>query len=169
MSFRAWGVLAALAVCCACQGEEPGTSGRRKVESILGRVQHYKMVDELMADDLSRWKGKELKVHGWVDAGSIREQVVDQRVQRTFLLQKAGKKIRVFSAGPRPDTFKDQAEVVVTGHLVLASEKRELARSLGLTLEVDHAYVVDASELAAKCPSKYDGVPANKGRASKFE
>ena len=68
----------------------------------------------------AQWEGKELKVHGWVEAGSIVEKVVNQETHRTFVLQKDGKKIRVFSVGPKPDTFKDQSEVVATGHLVPA-------------------------------------------------
>jgi cytochrome c-type biogenesis protein CcmE len=131
------------------------------VKSSVSSAQHYKMVDELMATELASWKGKELKVHGWVEAGSIREQVVNQETQRTFLLQKSGKKIRVFSAGPKPDTFKDQSEVVATGHLVPAEQRKQLAESLGVALESDLAYVVDAKELMAKCPSKYDGARVN--------
>ena len=139
------------------------------VKSTLGHTQHYKMVDELMAGDLSQWKGKELKVHGWVVAGSIRELVVDQKTQRSFVLQKDGKKIRVFSFGPKPDTFKDQSEVVASGYLIPASEKGELAKSLGVPLEADLAYVVDATKLDAKCPSKYDGARANKDLNQQFK
>src|SRR5262245_48851695 len=41
--------------------------------------QHYQMVDELMASgDLAQWDGKEMKVHGWVEAGSIVEKTVNQ-------------------------------------------------------------------------------------------
>lgn len=139
------------------------------VKSTLGHTQHYKMVDELMAGDLAQWKGKELKVHGWVLAGTVREQVVDQKTQRTFVLTKEGKKIRVFSSGPKPDTFKDQSEVIATGHLIPAPEKRELAKSLGVTLEADLDYVVDATKLDAKCPSKYDGARANKDLDAQFK
>ena len=139
------------------------------VKSTLGHTEHYKMVDELMATDLTQWSGKELKVHGWVLAASIHEQVVDQKTHRTFVLTKEGKQIRIFSSGPKPDTFKDQAEVIATGHLVPAAEKRELARSLGVTLEADQAYVVDAEKLDAKCPSKYDGARANKDLNTKFQ
>ena len=132
------------------------------VKSSVGSAQHYKMVDDLMATDLSSWQGKELKVHGWVESGSIQERVVNQETHRTFLLQKSGKKIRVFSAGPTPDTFKDQSEVVATGHLVPAAKLKDLARSLGVSIESDMPYVVDATELMAKCPSKYDGANVNK-------
>ena len=139
------------------------------VKSTLGHTTHYKMVDELMTGDLTQWKGKELKVHGWVLAGSVREQVVDQKTQRTFVLTKEGKKIRVFSYGPKPDTFKDQSEVIATGHVIPAAEKRELAKSLGVALEADLDYVVDATKLDAKCPSKYDGARANKDLDTQFK
>src|SRR5678816_922152 len=127
------------------------------------------MVHELMGTDLTSWTGKELKVHGFVEAGSIHESVVNQETHRTFLLQREGKKIRVFSMGPKPDTFKDQSEVVATGHLVPAADKKDLAAALGVPLEADVAYVVEAKELQAKCPSKYEGARANKDLNSKFE
>jgi hypothetical protein len=129
----------------------------------------YMMVDELMAGDLGRYEGKEMKVHGWGLAGSIKEKVANQETVRTFVLQKSGKKIRVFNKGPKPDTFKSESEVVASGHVVPAAEKAELAKSLGVQLEADLAYVVDANKLDAKCPSKYDGARANKDLNQKFE
>jgi cytochrome c-type biogenesis protein CcmE len=131
------------------------------VKSSVGSAQHYKMVDDLLASDMTSWTGKELKVHGWVESGSIHESIVNQETHRTFLLQKGGKKIRVFSEGPKPDTFKDQSEVVATGHLVAAAERAKLAESLGVAIEADMPYVVDSSDLMAKCPSKYDGARVN--------
>jgi cytochrome c-type biogenesis protein CcmE len=131
------------------------------VKSSVGSAQHYKMVDDLLSSDLTSWKDKELKVHGWVESGSIIEKIVTQETHRTFLLQKGGKKIRVFSAGPKPDTFKDQSEVVATGHLVPAAQMKPLAESLGISIESDMPYVVDSTELMAKCPSKYDGARVN--------
>jgi cytochrome c-type biogenesis protein CcmE len=131
------------------------------VKSSVGSAQHYMMVDDLLSSDMNGWKDKELKVHGWVESGSIHESIVNQETHRTFLLQKGGKKVRVFSAGPKPDTFKDQSEVVATGHLAPAAKMKELAASLGVSLESDLAYVVDATELMAKCPSKYDGARVN--------
>lgn len=131
------------------------------VRSSFSSAQHYMMVDDLLASDMTSWTEKELKVHGWVEAGSIHEHVVDQETHRTFLLQKGGKKIRVFSAGPKPDTFKDQSEVVATGHLVPAAKMKEVAEGLGIRIESDMPYVVDATELMAKCPSKYDGARVN--------
>lgn len=131
------------------------------VKSSVSSASHYKMVDDLLTTDLSSWKGKQLKVHGWVESGSIQESIVNQETHRTFLLQKSGKKIRVFSEGPKPDTFKDQSEVVATGHLRPAAEMKQLAASLGVALESDMPYVVASTELMAKCPSKYDGARVN--------
>lgn len=131
-------------------------------KSAATSTQYYKMVDQLLATDLGQWKGKQLKVHGWVVAGSIKEKVVNQETIRTFLIHKDGKKIRVFGKGPKPDTFKDQSEVVATGAIVPASQMAALAESLDIRIESDMAYVVDATELMAKCPSKYDGAQANK-------
>jgi len=143
------------------------------VYSSASSAQHYKMVDALVTEGhLDHWKGKEMKVHGWVEAGSIVEHVVNQETHRTFVLQKGGKKIRVFSTGPKPDTFKDQSEVVATGRLVPAADMQALADDLckgvapGLGCPVradaEQAWVVDSSELMAKCPSKYDGAASNK-------
>jgi cytochrome c-type biogenesis protein CcmE len=131
------------------------------VYSSAASAQHYMMVHELMGQDLASWKDKELKVHGWVESGSIHESVVNQETHRTFLLQREGKKIRVFNSGPKPDTFKDQSEVVATGHLVPAAQVKQLAGSLGVAIESDMPYVLESSELMAKCPSKYDGARVN--------
>jgi cytochrome c-type biogenesis protein CcmE len=131
------------------------------VKSSVSGAQHYMMVDELLKTDPGTWTGKELKVHGWVESGSIHESIVNQETHRTFLLQKEGKKIRIFSAGPKPDTFKDQSEVVATGHLVPAAQMKDLASSLGVAIESNMPYVVDSTELMAKCPSKYDGARIN--------
>ncbi|MEO8700140.1 MAG: cytochrome c maturation protein CcmE [Kofleriaceae bacterium] len=139
------------------------------VKTTFGNTQEYMMVDDLMGKDLSKLEGRELKVHGWVLAGSIREQIVNQQTIRTFVLQKAGKKIRIFSRGPKPDTFKDQSEVVATGRLVLLKDAKDLAQKLQVSLDSELAYVVEATELQAKCPSKYDGAQVNKNLGSKFE
>ena len=131
------------------------------VRSSVSSAQHYMMVDDLLASDLGSWTGKELKVHGWVEAGSIHENIVNQETHRTFLLQKGGKKVRVFSAGPKPDTFKDQSEVVATGHLVPAAQMKDLAASLGVVEKSMIPDIVPTVELMAKCPSKYDGASVN--------
>jgi cytochrome c-type biogenesis protein CcmE len=145
------------------------------IYSSVGHAQHYMMVDELAATSLDGWKDKELKVHGFVEAGSIVKAVVGQVQHHTFVLQKNGKKIRVFAQGPVPDTFKDQSEVVATGHLAHAADLQTLADDMckpkpgdkpnvGCPVRVDaeQAWVVDSTDLMAKCPSKYDGAASNK-------
>ncbi len=125
-------------------------------------TQHYQMVDQLLSSDMSKLGDSQLKVHGWVVAGTIKEKIVNQETIRTFVLHKDGKKIRVFSKGPKPDTFKDQSEVVATGTIVSAASMAQMAASLDTRIESEMSYVVDATELMAKCPSKYEGAQANK-------
>jgi cytochrome c-type biogenesis protein CcmE len=139
------------------------------VKSTLGNTTEYKMVDDLMKGSLAHYEGREMKVHGWVLAGSIKEEVVNQQTIRSFVLHKAGKKIRVFSRGPKPDTFKDQSEVVATGRIRPVAEAKEMATALQVPLESDLTHIVDATELQAKCPSKYDGAQSNKNLDGKFE
>lgn len=114
--------------------------------SSIGNAQHYKMVDDLMKAP-SDWVGREMKIHGWVQPGSIKEQIVDQEMHRTFVLQHSGKKIVVTHIGPKPDTFRDQSEVVASGNLVQ---------------QPDGSFQFEAKELMAKCPSKYEGAQSNK-------
>jgi len=142
------------------------------VYSSVSHAQHYMMVDELVKTPLASWSDKELKVHGFVEAGSIVESVVGQVEHRSFVLQKEGKRIRVFSEGPKPDTFKDQSEVVATGRLVKAADMQQLATDLcksgdkkpgcPIRTDAEQPYVVESTDLMAKCPSKYDGATSNK-------
>jgi cytochrome c-type biogenesis protein CcmE len=117
----------------------------------------YMMVDQLRASDMSAWEGKELKVHGYIEPGTIVEKLVDDELHRTFILEKSGKRIRVFSTGPKPETVKDDTEIVAVGQLVRAATFRDLARELSVRLEPDMELVLDASELMAKCSGKYEG------------
>lgn len=116
------------------------------VYSSMGDAQYYEMVDKVAADP-GPWIGKDLRLHGYVVPGSIREDVVDQQTVRTFLLEKEGAKIPVRFVGPKPDNLKDRAEVVAKGKLH------------------DHGagqLQFEAHELMAKCPSKYQGAQSNR-------
>lgn len=141
--------------------------------SSIGNAEHYRMVDELIRDGIGKWESKELKVHGYVESGTIVENVVGQVQHRTFVLQKNGKKIRVFSRGPKPDTFKDQSEVVASGRLVKTSDVQAIATGLcsnnaaagaacPIRPDAEQPLVFEATNLMAKCPSKYDGAASNK-------
>lgn len=111
------------------------------VYSSLGDAEYYHHVDELMEAPES-WEGKNLRIHGFVEPGSLHEEVVGQRMERRFVLEHEGERIEVKHAGPAPDTFRELSEVVAMGRLVRGDDGR---------------YMIDARELTAKCPSKYEG------------
>jgi cytochrome c-type biogenesis protein CcmE len=143
------------------------------VYSSVGHAQHYKHVDELVTDGFEQWADKELKVEGQVVPGSLVEGVLDHETQRTFVIDNTGKRMRVFSKGPTPDAFNDTAKVVATGRLVKGTDLQALADQLckstptkagslaacPVRVDAEQTYVVQASELSAKCPSKYGDGP----------
>jgi cytochrome c-type biogenesis protein CcmE len=105
--------------------------------STLGEsMQYYKYVDEVMAQPAA-WEGKKLQVHGNVVPHS-RMRKPDTR-EYVFDLQRNGKVLRAYYSGIVPDTFKDDAEVVLTGHLT------------------PNGFM--ATDMTAKCPSKYEAAP----------
>ena len=107
----------------------------------------YRMVDKLMSEP-ARWVGKDMKVHGHVEPGSIVVKVENQETKRTFtLFGETGKRIAVHHIGPVPDTFKDGSEVIAKGTL---------------TQVADGTYLFEATELMAKCPSKYEAEASSK-------
>jgi len=129
----------------------------------------YQMVDELVATDLSRWAGEELRVHGYVAERSIVD-VWHRQPTKSFVLQWHGKQLRVVTTTPAPWTLHDQTELVARGHLVPASsvsivDARCAARHAGghpaepcrVPSGAEQDYVLVASALMARCPSKYDG------------
>jgi len=99
--------------------------------------EYYKHVDEVMAEP-GRWEGKHLQVHGFVVPSSIMKRMdkEHQQVEYKFRAINCGAELEVRYSGTVPDTFKDRAEVVVKGTLA------------GGTFS--------ASEISAKCPSKYE-------------
>ena len=115
------------------------------VYSSIGHTQYYKTVDELMASPIDS-VGKTGRVHGYVESGSIEERIIQQKTVRTFVLENKGKRIMVRHEGPAPDTFKDKSEVVARGKVI----------------EKNGEYSLQATEIMAKCPSKYQGVPVDK-------
>ena len=102
--------------------------------------EYYKHVDEL-ATNPGAWSGKHLQMHGFVVPGSIAKRMDQgrQQIEYKFQAVNCDKVIEVRYSGTGPDTFKDRAEVVVKG-----------------TLEGNQFH---ASEISAKCPSKYSARP----------
>ncbi len=98
-------------------------------------TEYYKRVDEVMTNP-AQWEGKALRLHGFVVRDSIlrRRDSLDYR----FQIQNKGRTVPVVYSGIVPDTFKDDAEVVLKGRL-----------------QAD-GFHVDPNGVMAKCPSKYD-------------
>jgi cytochrome c-type biogenesis protein CcmE len=103
-------------------------------------LEYYKHVDEV-AGALSSWQGKRLQLHGRVVAGSIERR--RGALEYRFVLAHGGKSLPVHYSGVVPDTFKDEAEVVAKGRL-------------------DAGGALEATEILAKCPSKYEAQPPPK-------
>ena len=102
--------------------------------------EYYKHVDEVMAQP-AQWEHKHVQMHGFVVPGSIMKRMdkEHQQIEYKFQAVNCEKIIEVRYAGTVPDTFKDRAEVVVKG-----------------TLDGNQFH---ASEISAKCPSKYQSRP----------
>ena len=98
-------------------------------------TEYYKHVDEVMTSP-TEWHGKSLQLHGFVVPGSIlvRKDSLDYK----FKVQNKGKVVEASYTGLLPDTFKDEAEVVLKGRL---------------TAEGFHTA---PNGVMAKCPSKYE-------------
>jgi cytochrome c-type biogenesis protein CcmE len=102
--------------------------------SLSEGTEYYKHVDEVMTQP-DQWYGKKLRLHGYVVKDSIlrRRDSLDYK----FQIQNNGKVVAATYTGVVPDTFKNDAEVVVSGHLSPAG------------------FAVEPNGVMAKCPSKY--------------
>jgi cytochrome c-type biogenesis protein CcmE len=107
-------------------------------------TEYYKHVEEVSAQP-DAWYGKKLQLHGYVVPDSIlrKRDSLDYR----FQVQSKGAVIPARYSGIVPDTFKDEAEVVLKG-----------------TLTPD-GFTVDPNGVMAKCPSKYEPKPGTSGAA----
>ena len=111
----------------------------------MGDVEYYVHVEKVH-ENPEKWVGqKNLQVHGFVVAGSIKKEIVGQTTRRTFQVESKGKVIDVVHTGVAPDTFKDQSEAVVKGEV-----KQENGKLVMYALPGEPG-------IMAKCPSKYDG------------
>lgn len=114
--------------------------------SSLSTASYYERVDKVVADPATWMAHKSIKVHGYVVPGTIKTEVrkAEATTYRTFTLENNGQRLDVRHRGTVPDTFKDQAETVVTGALIEENGKL-------LLIAVD-----GESGISAKCPSKYE-------------
>jgi cytochrome c-type biogenesis protein CcmE len=98
-------------------------------------TEYYKHVDEVMGQP-SDWYGKRLQLHGFIVPDSV---FVNKRtLEYRFKVQSNGQIVDARYTGVVPDTFKDDAEVVLKG-----------------TLSAD-GFSVAPNGVMAKCPSKYE-------------
>lgn len=106
--------------------------------SLSEGTEYYKHVDEVMVSP-EQWHGKRLQLHGFV----VRDSILRKRdsLEYRFQIQSKGAVVSARYTGIVPDTFKDDAEVVVKG-----------------TLRAD-GFHVEPNGVMAKCPSKYEPKP----------
>jgi cytochrome c-type biogenesis protein CcmE len=114
-------------------------------------TEYYKNLDEVMVDQ-KEWHGKQLQLHGYIVPGSIyrkRDSLEYKfKVQNSpaRASQTAGSHVVEASyTGIVPDTFKDEAEVVLKGKLTPTG------------------FHTDPNGVTAKCPSKYEAKSAAAG------
>ena len=106
-------------------------------------TEYYKNVSEVMPQQ-QQWEGKRLQLHGYVVPGSWVQK--PNTLEYRFKVQndpprRAGVPGLVVNAsytGVLPDTFKDEAEVVLKGELTK-----------------EGSFKVAPNGVMAKCPSKY--------------
>ena len=100
--------------------------------STLGEsAQYYKHVDEVMVQP-DAWYGNPLQIHGFAKNIGRKRDTLEYR----FEMHNNGQVVLASYTGIVPDTFKNDAEVVLQG-----------------TLSPDGFH---ATEMMAKCPSKYE-------------
>ena len=97
---------------------------------------YYQHVDEVMVDP-SVWYGKRLQVHGYAQDIRVRPKSMEYH----FDVENNGYVVQAEYTGIVPDTFKNDAEVVITGRLD------------GSTFHVE------PDGIMAKCQSKYEAKP----------
>ncbi len=122
-----------------------GAIGALFYVSAVPGMEYYKFVDEVMAQQ-DQFRGKRLKVHGYVVEGSIFRKSTDSLDYRFKLETRPPRTpatISVEYRGLVPDNFKPGAEVIAKG-----------------SLTPDSRLIVDKEGIDAKCPSKYEaGAP----------
>jgi cytochrome c-type biogenesis protein CcmE len=117
-------------------------------------TEYYKHVEEV-SHQPDAWYGKKLQLHGFVVPDSIMRK--RDSLEYRFKVQSKGAVLPATYTGIVPDTFKDEAEVVLKGTLT------------------PEGFRVEPNGVMAKCPSKYEpqrgagttrapGVAATSGR-----
>ena len=96
-------------------------------------TEYYKHVDEVMVQP-EQWYGKKLQLHGFAKEVSRKPSSLEYR----FAVESNGQTVMATYKGVVPDTFKNDAEVVLKGTLS------------------PEGFSVAPNGVMAKCPSKYE-------------
>jgi len=114
-------------------------------------AEYYKNLDEVMVNQ-QEWHGKQLQLHGYIVPGSIYRK--RDSLEYKFKVQNSPARasqaasdhvVEASYTGIVPDTFKDEAEVVLKGKLTPTG------------------FHTDPNGVTAKCPSKYEAKSAAAG------
>jgi cytochrome c-type biogenesis protein CcmE len=116
-----------------------GGIGFLMFSGIDGSMVYYYTVSEIHRDG-SELSGKGIRVSGHVLPGSVLKNSSGSAVEFVVFEKSSNRRMPVHYEGLIPDTFKDNAEVVVEG--VFDS----------------NSPVFEATTLLAKCPSKYEAM-----------
>ena len=95
-------------------------------------TEYYKHVDEVMGQP-EQWYGKKLQLHGFAKEVTRKPSSLEYR----FQVESNGQTVTATYKGVVPDTFKNDAEVVLKGTLS------------------PEGFAVVKDGVMAKCPSKY--------------
>jgi cytochrome c-type biogenesis protein CcmE len=96
-------------------------------------TEYYKHVDEVMTQP-EQWYGKRLQLHGFAKDVHRSRSSLEYR----FQVESNGHVVNATYKGVVPDTFKNDAEVVLKGELTA------------------DGFTVSPNGVMAKCPSKYE-------------
>ena len=96
-------------------------------------TEYYKHVDEVMGQP-EQWYGKKLQLHGFAKEVTRKPSSLEYR----FQVESNGHTVTATYKGVVPDTFKNDAEVVLKGTLS------------------PEGFAVVKDGVMAKCPSKYE-------------
>ena len=107
------------------------------LSSMMDGGAYFLTVDEVQAAQKKGvlTKGRKVRVKGTVAHGTYQNE--EGSSEHRFSVQGEQHKIKVYFKGPIPDVFKEGGEVVATGRF-------------------DQAGLLTATEVTAKCPSKYE-------------
>jgi cytochrome c-type biogenesis protein CcmE len=110
------------------------------VYSTMGEAtEYYKHVDEVMAQP-EQWYGKKLQLHGFAKEVARKPSTLEYR----FQVESNGQVVTATYKGVVPDTFRNDAEVVLKGTLS------------------HEGFTVAPNGVMAKCPSKYEPQAASR-------